>query len=77
MKGYIEYCTVCESLGMNVANTYIQHKDAHKCTWFKYRKTVDKVLVRMKLIGCVHNVRSMKGLGEGLSNHMIGICMLG
>lgn len=56
---------------MRDENAYFQHKDAQKYTWYRYRqdrvdKSVIDISLRKNMIGSVHDVRHLTGLGEEL-----------
>jgi len=72
----------CAERELCIANTFFKHKDIHKFTYVARgrggvnRSMIDYMMVRKDMLRDVCDVRSIRGLGGGLSDHMIVLCKL-
>lgn len=65
---------LCASVSTSVANTYFTHEDVHKYLWNRHnvdKSMIDLYLVRRNMMSSVHDVRSRRGLGRGLLDHLL------
>lgn len=72
----------CAERELSVANTYFQHKNIHKYTWSVRRgeneckSLIDLVLVKKEMMRDILDVKAIRGLNGGISDHMIVLCKL-
>ena len=59
-----------------LGNTYFKHKNLHKYTrvtrfqnGIKVMSMIDLVLAKREILQYMHNVRTVREMGQGLSNH--------
>ena len=71
----VEFCAV---RGMCVGNKYLEHKSLDKYTrvargqdGVELKSTIDLVLVKKNMLHYVQNMRAVRGMGGGLSNHQV------
>ena len=67
--------------GLCVGNKYFEHKSLHKYTRLprgqdgvELKSMIDLVLVNKYMLHYVQNVRAVRGLGRGLSDHHVALC---
>src|SRR5678815_16083 len=73
----------CEERGMCVSNTFFKHKSIHKYTrvgvgrdGIEVKSMIDSVLVKKEMLKYVFDVKSVRGLGMGLSDHYFVLCKI-
>jgi len=72
----------CAERELCIANTFFKHKDIHKFTFVGRarggvnKSMIDYVMVRKEMLRDVCDVLSVRGLGGGLSDHMIVLCKM-
>ena len=72
----------CADRGMCIANTHFRHKAIHKYTWrgkrggTECRSLIDLVLVKKDMLRDIVDVKALRGLNGGVSDHMIVLCKL-
>ena len=64
-------------------NTYFKHISVHKCTRVargregkEIKSMIDLMLVKMDMLRYVQDVRAVRGMGRGLSDHYVVLCWL-
>jgi hypothetical protein len=73
----------CVDKGMCVCNTFFDHKSVHKYTRVgkdrdgaEVKSMIDVVLVKKEMLKYVMDVKSVRGLGMGISDHYIVLCKI-
>ena len=76
-----EVVEFCIERGLCVGNTYFEHKRCHKYTrgvkdqdGAVVKGMIDLVLVKKDMLSSVQDVRVVKELGRGLSDHHVVLC---
>ena len=71
----------CEERGLCVGNTYFKHRSLYKYTKMargldgaEIKSMIDLVLVKRDILLYVQDVRAMRELGRGLSDHYVVLC---
>ena len=64
-----------------MVNTYFEHRSLHKYTrvprgqdGMEVKSMIDLVLVKKDMLHYVQNVRIVRTMGRGLSDHHVGLC---
>ena len=73
----------CVERGMCVCNTFFDHKSVHKYTRVgtgrdgtEVKSLIDVVLVKKEMLKYVMDVKSVRGMGMGISDHYIVLCKI-
>jgi hypothetical protein len=73
----------CIDKGMSVCNTFFDHKSVHKYTRVgvdrngnETKSLIDLVLVKKEMLKYVMDVRAVRGLGMGISDHHVVLCKI-
>ena len=65
----------CAERGLCVGNTYFKHRSLHKYTrgqdGVEVKSMISLVLVKRDLLRYVEDVRAVRGIGRGLSDHRV------
>ena len=71
----------CEERGLCVGNTYFKHISVHKYTrvargrgGVEIKNMIDLLLVKRDMLRYVQDVRAVRGMGCGLSDHYVVLC---
>ena len=71
----------CAERGLCVGNTYFKHRSLHRYTGVTRdqdgvdpKSTIHLVLVKRDMLHYVQDVRVLKGMGRGLSDHHVSLC---
>ena len=71
----------CAERGLCVDKTYLEHKNLHKYTrvtrnqdGVEVKSMVDLVLVKKDMLHFVQDVRTVRGMGQGISDHYVVLC---
>ena len=71
----------CEERDLCVGNTYFEHRSLHKYTrvsrgreGVEIKSIIDLVLVKRDMLRHVQDVKVMRGMGRGLSDHYVVLC---
>jgi hypothetical protein len=79
-KKVIDFCV---DKGMCVCNTFFSHKNVHKYTRVgvdrdgnEVKSMIDLVLVKKEMLRYVLDVKSIRGLGMGISDHYVVLCKI-
>lgn len=69
----------CASSGLSIMNTFFQHKDIHKYTWYRHacsqRSLIDFIVVSADLFKSVLDVRVKRGAELSTDHHLV-VCDL-
>ena len=72
---------LCAERGLCLGNTYFKHSSLHKYTKVtrgqervEVKCMIDLVLVKRDMLRYVQDVRTMRGMGQGLSDHHMVLC---
>ena len=71
----------CAERGLCVGNTYFEHKSLHKYTrvarghdGVEVKSMIDLVLVKKDMLRFVKDVRAVRRMGRGISDHHVVLC---
>ena len=71
----------CTERGLYVGNTYFKHRSVRKYTrvvkgqgGVETKSMIDLVLLKREMLRYVEDVRTVKGMGRGLSDHHVVLC---
>ena len=71
----------CAERWLCVGNTYYEHKNLHKYTrvaksqdGVEVKSMIDLVLVKKDILRFVQDMRSVKEMGRGISDHYVVLC---
>ena len=77
-KRVVEFCV---ERGLCVGSTYFEHRSLHMYTRVarsqdggEVKSMIDLVLVKKDMLCYVHDVRAVRGMGQGLSDHHVVLC---
>ena len=71
----------CAERGLCVGNTYFKHRNLHKYTrvargqdGLEVNSMIDLVLMKRGMLHYVQDMRVVRGMGQGLSDHHVVLC---
>ena len=70
---------MCAERGLCVGNTYFEHKNLHKYTMARGQESggkdmIDLVLVKKDVLCFIQDVRTVRRMGRGVSDHHVVLC---
>ena len=64
----------CAERGLCVGKTYFEHKNLHKYRRVARGQDGVEVLVKKDMLQFVQDVRAVRGMGRGISDHHVLLC---